>query len=212
MIGLVAKEQKEKRRKGWVDCNSPDGSGGYKSCGRSDGEKRKYPSCRPTPAHVKKKVKESLGAKKAKKKGKKEMKLTKQTLKRIIKEELEAVMNEGFFSKIFGSEDDEPERSPERQKELEDRLARMKRGEKIVKPKTADQKASDMLSGTDKMQDELSGFDSMSDDEKFNYIMKNKILTPSMKSFFTKLPNNQKIQYLKKEWKNIEVYGRRSYV
>ena len=118
-----------------------------------------------------------------------------------LDESYEENLDEGFFSKIFGSEDDEPERSPERQKELEDRLARMKRGEKIVKPKTADQKASDMLSDTDKMQDELSGFDSMSDDEKFNYIMKNKILTPSMKSFFTKLPNNQKIQYLKKNGK-----------
>ena len=43
---------------GWVDCNSPDGKGGYKSCGRKEGEKRsKYPSCRPTPAGCKKKGK-----------------------------------------------------------------------------------------------------------------------------------------------------------
>jgi len=35
---------------GWVDCNAPDGKGGYKACGRKEGEKRsKYPSCRPTP-------------------------------------------------------------------------------------------------------------------------------------------------------------------
>ena len=34
---------------GWVDCNAPDGKGGYKSCGRQEGEKRsKYPACRPT--------------------------------------------------------------------------------------------------------------------------------------------------------------------
>jgi len=133
------------------------------------------------------------------------MKLTESKLKQMIKEEMSAAaMDEGFFSKIFGDEDDEPERSPERQKELEDRLAKMKRGEKIVKPKTADEKASDMLAGTDKMQDELSGFDSMSDDEKFNYIMKNKILTSSMKSFFKKLPSNQKIQYLKKNGKTSE--------
>ena len=26
---------------GWVDCNAPDGKGGYKSCGRGSGEKRK---------------------------------------------------------------------------------------------------------------------------------------------------------------------------
>jgi hypothetical protein len=39
---------------GWVDCNAPDGKGGYKSCGRKKGEKRsKYPSCRPTPAQCK---------------------------------------------------------------------------------------------------------------------------------------------------------------
>ena len=38
------------KAKGWVDCNAPDGKGGYKSCGRQEGEKRsKYPACRPTP-------------------------------------------------------------------------------------------------------------------------------------------------------------------
>ena len=40
---------------GWVDCNSPDGKGGYKSCGRSGDEDRsKYPACRPTPSACKK--------------------------------------------------------------------------------------------------------------------------------------------------------------
>jgi hypothetical protein len=39
---------------GWVDCNAPDGKGGYKACGRKKGEKRsKYPSCRPTPSQCK---------------------------------------------------------------------------------------------------------------------------------------------------------------
>ena len=43
---------------GWVDCNAPDGDGGYKACGRKEGEKRsKYPSCRPTPAQCKDKGK-----------------------------------------------------------------------------------------------------------------------------------------------------------
>jgi hypothetical protein len=43
---------------GWVDCNAPDGDGGYKSCGRQEGEKRKkYPACRPTPAQCKTKGK-----------------------------------------------------------------------------------------------------------------------------------------------------------
>ena len=56
------------KKKGWVDCNAPDGSGGYKSCGRSDGEKRsKYPSCRPTPGACKEKGKGKSWGKKAKK-------------------------------------------------------------------------------------------------------------------------------------------------
>jgi hypothetical protein len=43
---------------GWVDCNAPDGKGGYKACGRKKGEKRsKYPACRPTPAQCKAKGK-----------------------------------------------------------------------------------------------------------------------------------------------------------
>jgi hypothetical protein len=55
---------------GWVDCNAPDGKGGYKSCGRSSGEKRKrYPSCRPTPGACKERGKgKSWGKKGAKKK------------------------------------------------------------------------------------------------------------------------------------------------
>ena len=56
------------KKKGWVDCNAPDGKGGYKSCGRSDGEKRsKYPSCRPTPGACKEKGKGKSWGKKAKK-------------------------------------------------------------------------------------------------------------------------------------------------
>ena len=54
---------------GWVDCNSPDGDGGYKSCGRSDGEKRKkYPACRPTPSACKEKGRGKSWGKKGKSK------------------------------------------------------------------------------------------------------------------------------------------------
>ena len=54
---------------GWVDCNAPDGKGGYKSCGRKKGEKRsKYPACRPTPAKCKDKGKGKTWGKKSKKK------------------------------------------------------------------------------------------------------------------------------------------------
>jgi len=60
------------KRKGWVDCNSPDGKGGYKSCGRSSGEKRKkYPACRPTPGACKERGKGKSWGKKAKRKSKK---------------------------------------------------------------------------------------------------------------------------------------------
>jgi len=54
---------------GWVDCNAPDGKGGYKPCGRQAGEKRKkYPACRPTPAACKAKGKGKEWGKKAGKK------------------------------------------------------------------------------------------------------------------------------------------------
>lgn len=60
------------KKKGWVDCNAPDGSGGYKSCGRGDGEKRKkYPACRPTPSACKERGRGKSWGKKAKKKSKK---------------------------------------------------------------------------------------------------------------------------------------------
>jgi hypothetical protein len=49
---------------GWVDCNAPDGKGGYKACGRKKGEKRaKYPACRPTPAGCKRKGKDKTWGK-----------------------------------------------------------------------------------------------------------------------------------------------------
>ena len=52
---------------GWVDCNAPDGKGGYKSCGRKSGEDRKkYPACRPTPAACKSKGKGKKWGKKSK--------------------------------------------------------------------------------------------------------------------------------------------------
>ena len=56
------------KKGGWVDCNAPDGKGGYKSCGRASGEKRKkYPSCRPTPGACKERGKGKSWGKKAKK-------------------------------------------------------------------------------------------------------------------------------------------------
>ena len=81
-------------KKGWVDCNSPDGSGGYKACGRGSGEKRKkYPACRPTPGACKERGKGKSWGKKAKSKKKNE-ELYKMDLYQIIEEEIEAVVTE----------------------------------------------------------------------------------------------------------------------
>ena len=76
------------KKKGWVDCNAPDGKGGYKACGREKGEKRsKYPACRPTPGACKEKGKgKSWGKKAAKKEG---LSMDKQRLVEIITEEYE---------------------------------------------------------------------------------------------------------------------------
>jgi hypothetical protein len=81
---------------GWVDCNAPDGDGGYKACGREKGEKRsKYPACRPTPAACKEKGKGKSWGKKAKKEA---LNMNRQRLEEIIREELDAVRD------TYGSE------------------------------------------------------------------------------------------------------------
>ena len=60
------------KKSGWVDCNAPDGKGGYKACGRESGEKRKkYPACRPTPGACKERGKGKSWGKKASKRKKK---------------------------------------------------------------------------------------------------------------------------------------------
>ena len=89
------------KKGGWVDCNAPDGKGGYKSCGRSSGEKRKkYPSCRPTPGACKEKGRgKSWGKKGSKKKRNESMKLTTEDLRIIILEELQSVLDEKKGSK-----------------------------------------------------------------------------------------------------------------
>jgi len=47
------KRKGEKGKKGgWVDCNAPDGDGGYKEC--AQGDRKKYPACRPSAAACKK--------------------------------------------------------------------------------------------------------------------------------------------------------------
>ncbi len=65
------------KKGGWVDCNAPDGKGGYKTCGRGKGEKRKkYPACRPTPGACKEKGRGKSWGKKAKKKKNEQMEKT----------------------------------------------------------------------------------------------------------------------------------------
>jgi len=71
---------------GWVDCNAPDGKGGYKTCGRKKGEKRsKYPACRPTPSACKSKGK-------GKKWGKKGSKRKNESMENIQDQILQEVM------------------------------------------------------------------------------------------------------------------------
>jgi hypothetical protein len=84
------------KKGGWVDCNAPDGKGGYKSCGRSSGEKRKkYPACRPTPGACKERGRgKSWGKKGSKKKRNENMQLTTEQIKKIIQEELANVLGE----------------------------------------------------------------------------------------------------------------------
>jgi hypothetical protein len=53
--GWFARQGGKGKSKGWVDCNTcrkdPEtGRKKCKPCGRKEGEKRKYPACRPTPA------------------------------------------------------------------------------------------------------------------------------------------------------------------
>ena len=79
-------------KKGWVDCNAPDGKGGYKSCGRGSGESRKkYPACRPTPGACKERGKGKSWGKKAKKKKNEELYMD---LEQIIREEVELYLSE----------------------------------------------------------------------------------------------------------------------
>jgi hypothetical protein len=83
------------KKKGWVDCNAPDGKGGYKSCGRSGGERRKkYPACRPTPGACKERGKGKSWGKKAKSKKSRKNEEISMELEQIILEELEAVLDE----------------------------------------------------------------------------------------------------------------------
>ena len=81
------------KKGGWVDCNAPDGKGGYKSCGRSSGEKRKrYPACRPTPAACRERGRGKSWGKKGSKRKKKTnegIEMNRQRLENIIREELQ---------------------------------------------------------------------------------------------------------------------------
>jgi hypothetical protein len=69
---------------GWVDCNAPDGKGGYKPCGRQEGEKRsKYPACRPTPGACKERGKGKSWGKKAAKKESLERRIEEMVIKEL---------------------------------------------------------------------------------------------------------------------------------
>ena len=91
------------KKKGWVDCNAPDGKGGYKSCGRSSGEKRKrYPACRPTPAACRERGKgKSWGKKGSKRKKNEGIEMDRNRLETIIREELQnALFKPGLLEHV----------------------------------------------------------------------------------------------------------------
>jgi len=50
---------------GWVDCNAPDGDGGYKEC--AQGDRKKKPYCRPTPSACKKEPQKNESKERSKK-------------------------------------------------------------------------------------------------------------------------------------------------
>ena len=84
-LGDWFKRKGEKGSKGgWIDCNAPDGKGGYKEC--AQGKRKKKPACRPTPSACKnwKKTKEGI-------------EMNKEQLLQIIREEVEAVLSEDII-------------------------------------------------------------------------------------------------------------------
>ena len=84
------KRKGEKGSKGgWVDCNAPDGKGGYKEC--AQGERKKKPACRPTPARCKDPGKGTKWGKKMKK----------EELEKIIKEELNILLEEQAYYEML---------------------------------------------------------------------------------------------------------------
>ena len=87
--GWFSRQGGKGKSKGWVDCNTcrkdkKTGRKTCKSCGRQDGEKRKYPSCRPTPSDCG--TKGDYGKKS--KKSKKNESVDRDLLKKIILEVL----------------------------------------------------------------------------------------------------------------------------
>lgn len=103
------------KKKGWVDCNAPDGKGGYKSCGRGSGEKRKkYPACRPTPSACKERGKgKSWGkksAKQRKRKGRSKrrnegMSLTSEFVLNLIEQQVQEALNDQIMYEHYILED-----------------------------------------------------------------------------------------------------------
>ena len=104
------------KKKGWVDCNAPDGDGGYKSCGRSKKEKRKrYPACRPTPSACQEKGRgESWGKKSNKKKN-----------EGVEVLNIDTILKEKYESKILESNGDK------NKSELKDIVKQLKKASKM---------------------------------------------------------------------------------
>ena len=129
------------------------------------------------------------------------MKLTNEDLKRIIEEEAEGVMDEGFFSRIFGGEEKPKERSPEEEKRLKDKLAKIKSGEVPIKSDKEEEEdeIDKMTSKNKEMFDQLVPWDKMSKQQKIDYIKKYGARPKELKEHKFKLTNEDLRRIIKEE-------------
>ena len=74
-------------KRGWIDCNAPDGKGGYKEC--AQGDRKRKPACRATPSAC-----DDAGKGKKWGKTKEGVEMDKEQLIQIIREEVKIALQE----------------------------------------------------------------------------------------------------------------------
>lgn len=98
---------------------------------------------------------------------------------KILKEDLQNNIDEGFFSRFFGKENEKPKRSPEEEKRLKDKLEKIKSGElplrQDLEKDKFDQIYDEMSTNSEDIFDELDmmvPWDQMTKEQKIEYIKK----------------------------------------